>query len=154
MGVYGIPPIRYLRKSTALLAGIILAFVVHRTLAEFGDEPKRSVLPVPPVAVKSELCRNIVGGAPFGIDSSFTARRMRVYVVSSWKGRLSVGDDTLHHVWYREGEKVRSDACLPDVEPCISSLEPELLAPGAWSVDLVNGRRLLSSRQFLVQDEP
>lgn len=145
----GLPPLRYLRKSTALLALIFLIFFVHRVLVEMrGAELAPPVEPTP--LAQSVLCRNIVGGAPFGADSVFFAGRNRVYVVSKWTDRSWGKTDSLRHLWYRGGDVVLSEGCRKEPGYCSSSLAPEQLTAGDWSVDLVWGTRLLSSRQFRV----
>ena len=37
-----------------------------------------------------------------------------------------------------------------DSDACITEISPTLLKPGEWSVDLVSGRRLLYSQQFVI----
>jgi hypothetical protein len=34
---------------------------------------------------------------------------------------------------------------------CLTTIVPNLLKPGEWSVDLVAGRKLLATRQFIVE---
>lgn len=146
----GIPPLRYLRKSTALLALIFSVFFIHRLLVGFVGSPAVTGADSMPPLAQSVICRNIVNGSPFGVDSVFMAGRTRVYVVSSWKSHSLGMGDTLRHIWYKNGDVIQSEDCGQVEDVCASSAAPEILLPGDWSVDLVLGRRLLSSRQFRV----
>lgn len=136
-----------------MLACIFVFFLIHRFSVGWRVNV---LLPVSDTTIpqaQSVVCRNIVGGAPFGVDSVFDALRTRVYVVSTWKNRNVGASDSLYHAWYRGGDLVSKELCPLAQGRCASSISPEQLRPGDWSVDFVHGRRLLSTRQFRVQSD-
>lgn len=145
-----LPSFQHLRKSTATLGLVLLAFVAHRLVVGFRPASQTAAVAEAPSPARSIVCRNIVGGEPFGIDSLFETKRNRVYVVSYWNPRELVRSDSLIHRWYLGGKAVLVESCAAEKGWCASSISPDLLEKGEWSVDLVQGRHLLSSRQFLV----
>lgn len=145
-----LPSFQHLRKSTATLGIVLLAFVAHRLVVGFRPASPSAFAVVASSQARSVVCRNIVGGEPFGVDSLFETRRNRVYVVSYWNPRELVRTDSLTHRWYLGGRVIQDESCAAEQGWCASSISPELLEKGEWSVDLVQGRHLLSSRQFLV----
>lgn len=88
------------------------------------------------------FCRGFVDNAIFGLDSEFIANRERVFAVV--KGTSNA---PLELVWYAGGQEKARMSC-PSSLSCQASLGPDTLQVGNWSVDLVRGRTLITSRQF------
>ena len=142
---------RQLRKTTALLVVVFLSFAVHRTVSFFSsdevkveDEATAAELEV----AESVVCHNIVGGAAFGIDSVFS-ENTRLYFYSV----LEKSDSTKKylHKWFNGLDTVMVQPCTRTGNICLSSINPQQLKPGEWSVALVDGGHILNSRQFLVE---
>lgn len=144
-------PARYqnLRKSTLFIIFFVLFFVVFQLAGSLREKGKYTeTLPEMKTSApraKMEICGNIVDGKPFGVDSIFPALRARVFAYTKIAEPV---DRKL--IWYYEADSVFSDVCDAEEEVCISSLAPEVLQVGLWSVDLMSGNQLLASRQFSV----
>ena len=97
------------------------------------------------------VCRHIVKETPFGADSIFE-EGSRLYFYTTISSSLKNGGDTLKHVWYHGMDTVQVLPCSlkKDSEACITEISPTLLKPGEWSVDLILGRKLLYSQQFVI----
>lgn len=144
---------RQLRKTSAIFLLIVLVFLVQRTVSFFSDfkeEPAQEVVDKieKPASV---ICHNIVGGAAFGADSVF-GKAMRLYYYSVLDD--SVPDSALlEHRWFFGVDTVSVQPCERSGLVCISSISPDYLKAGSWSVDLAMGRKILDSRQFFVETE-
>lgn len=148
-----LPPFRYLRKTTLLILVVFFCFIVHWiwtliVAEESADEFSKIKLEKPRYSV---VCRNIVGGSPFGVDSVFPLHTRLYYFSEVPHMAWSVPDRRIRHIWYHGGDTVLSVRCTLADSTCESSISPQQLFPGEWSVDAVEGRRLLSSRQFKVE---
>ncbi len=99
---------------------------------------------------QSVVCSHIVNGSPFGVDSVFE-EGMRLYYYSTVSSALQLGDDSLMHIWFNGADTVQKLACDMSQDVCLTTIVPNLLKPGEWSVDLVAGRKLLATRQFIVE---
>lgn len=163
------PPLRNLRKTTVLVLVVFLGFFVHRFISFWIEDHA-----VPDVAetelspAQSVVCRNVVRGTPFGVDSVFE-ENTRLYFYSTISNAMLYSAETLRHVWFwgtdtiqvlpceikvAESHKVideQSDAPQTDISACHTEISPKLLKPGEWSVDLIAGRKLLSSKQFVIE---
>ena len=150
----GLPPIRYIRKTTLVFLVVFLCFIAHRIFVSVNESESKKV------NLKSEdsqatynvVCRNIVGGLPFGVDSVFQVHT-RLHYYSEvpkllWDAPV---ERKIKHIWFNGADTVQQVLCTLADSTCESSIAPLLLAPGEWSVDAVEGRRLLSSRQFKVE---
>ena len=145
------PPLRNLRKTTIVVAVVFLGFLAHRVLvAYWGDEKIRDYAEAELTLAQSVVCSHIVNGSPFGVDSVFE-EGMRLYYYSTVSSALQLKDDTLMHVWFNGADTVQKLACDMTQDVCLTTIVPSLLKAGEWSVDLVAGRRLLSTRQFIVE---
>ena len=145
------PPLRNLRKTTIVVLAVFLGFLVHRiVVAYFGDVAFRDSAEAELSLAQSVVCSHIVNGSPFGVDSVFE-EGMRLYYYSTVSSAVQLGDDTLMHVWFNGADTVQKLACNMTQDVCLTTIVPALLKPGEWSVDLVAGRRLLSTRQFVVE---
>ncbi|HSQ42918.1 MAG TPA: hypothetical protein VLM37_11625 [Fibrobacteraceae bacterium] len=137
------------RKSAWLALALVLVILVHHGEQVLRQHP---VPKAPPAKggtnpVTLVFARDLVNGRPFSIDSEFVAGRDRVHAYAEIPGRVS-----RELVWYRGGDPVAHIRCA--VAPvCQGSLPPDSLSPGDWSVDLVEGRTLLASRQFRMISE-
>ena len=95
-------------------------------------------------------------GTPFGVDSLFE-ENIRLYFYSTVSDVKSFSLDTLKHVWFQGLDTIQVEICMvvdskqSGVASCHTEISPKLLKPGEWSVDLVAGRKLLSSRQFRIE---
>ncbi len=149
----GLPPLRYLRKTTLVLLVVFLCFIVHCVYVALDDsegaQADGSVSESK--TLSSVVCRNIVGGAPFGVDSVFPVHTRLYYYAELPTFAWDVPDRKVLHVWYHGADTVQKSHCAISKSSCESSLAPQLLVPGEWSVDAVEGRKLLSSRQFRVE---
>lgn len=149
----GLPPFRYLRKTTIVFLVVFLCFIVHCVyvaVAKPVPEPENSDasdLKIP----YSVVCRNIVGGAPFGVDSVFPPHTRLHYYSELPKLAWDVPGRHVLHIWYNGADTVQKALCTLSDGACESSIAPRLLVAGDWSVDAVEGRKLLSSRQFRVE---
>ena len=115
-----------------------------------GDEKIRDYAEAELSLAQSVVCSHIVNGSPFGVDSSFE-EGMRLYYYSTVSSALQLKDDTLMHIWFNGADTVQKLACDMTQDVCLTTIAPALLKAGEWSVDLVAGRRLLSTRQFIVE---
>ena len=115
-----------------------------------GDEKIRDYAEAELSLAQSVVCSHIVNGSPFGVDSSFE-EGMRLYYYSTVSSALQLKDDTLMHIWFNGADTVQKLACDMTQDVCLTTIAPTLLKAGEWSVDLVAGRRLLSTRQFIVE---
>ena len=148
----GIPPLRNIRKTTVILVVVLLAFMVHRTVAYLSTEDSiRDAGNTELSLAQGTVCRHIVKETPFGADSIFE-EGSRLYFYTTISSSLKNGGDTLKHVWYHGMDTVQVLPCSlkKDSEACITEISPTLLKPGEWSVDLILGRKLLYSQQFVI----
>ena len=148
----GIPPLRNIRKTTVILVVVLLAFLVHRTVAYLSTEDSiRDAGNTELSLAQGTVCRHIVKETPFGADSVFE-EGSRLYFYTTISSSLKNGGDTLKHVWYHGMDTVQVLPCSQkkDSEACITEISPTLLKPGEWSVDLILGRKLLYSQQFAI----
>ncbi len=148
----GIPPLRNIRKTTVILAAVLLAFLVHRTVAYLStDDSIKDAGNTELSLAQGTVCRHIVKETPFGADSVFE-EGSRLYFYTTVSSALKDREDTLWHVWYHGMDTVQVLPCnlKKDSEACITEILPALLKPGEWSVDLVSGRKLLYSQQFAI----
>ena len=165
----GIPPLRNLRKTTIVVALVFLAFFVHRFVTFWMDDTSLQTFSGAELTpAQSVVCRDVVRGTPFGVDSVFE-ETTRLYFYSTISNVIHVSKDSLKHIWFlgtdtiqtlpceikstdnRKGIDNRSESSQPEFSVCHTEISPKLLKPGEWSVDLVAGRKLLSSRQFMIK---
>ena len=149
----GLPPLRNIRKTTAILLVVLLAFLTHRVVvALIKDETIKDVGNTELSLAQGTVCRHIVKEPPFGADSIFE-EGSRLYFYTTISSSLKNRKDTLWHVWYHGMDTVQVLPCnlKNDAEACFTEILPKQLTPGEWSVDLVLGRRLLYSRQFVIE---
>jgi hypothetical protein len=166
--VAGIPPLRNLRKTTVLVLAVFAAFFVHRFIDIWiedhavDDSVETELSPA-----QSVVCRNVVRGTPFGVDSVFD-ETTRLYFYSTISNTAQFAKDTLKHIWFmgtdtiqvlpcevksadsRMGIESKNESSQSELGVCHTEISPKLLKPGEWSVDLVAGRKLLSSKQFMI----
>ncbi len=150
----GLPPIRYIRKTTLFFLVVFLCFIAHRIFVSVNDlEAKKAhQTDKDSKAAYSVVCRNIVGGLPFGVDSVFQVHTRLHYYSAVPKLLWDVPvERKIKHIWFNGADTVQQVFCVMADTTCESSIAPVLLAPGEWSVDAVEGRRLLASRQFKVE---
>ena len=146
-----LPPLRNLRKTTILVIVVFLGFLVHRIVAaNWGGLAIRDSAEAELSLAQSVVCSHIVNGSPFGVDSTFE-EGTRLYYYTIVSSALQLKDDTLKHIWFNGADTVQKLACNMTQDVCLTTIVPTLLKPGEWSVDLVAGRRLLSTRQFIVE---
>lgn len=149
----GLPPLRYLRKTTIVFLVVFLCFIAHCAYvalakpARVSESSHASDSKIP----YSVVCGNIVGGAPFGVDSVFPPHMRLHYYSELPKLAWDVPGRKVLHIWYNGADTVQKVACTLSDSACESSIAPKLLVSGEWSVDAVEGRKLLSSRQFRVE---
>lgn len=139
-----------IRKTAWIAVLLLLLFSLHKTWQTASQ--------VKPVAVQANsdsiaiqatdleaivFCRGIVDQKTFSIDSEFIDGRDRVYAVVNTRNFAL----PTKLVWYWGGVEVSRMECPPQ-EQCISSLGPDSLSVGNWSVDWIQGKRLLASKQF------
>ena len=165
----GIPPLRNLRKTTILVLFVFFAFFVHRFVNFWIEDHAVDEFAETELSpAQSVVCRNVVRGTPFGVDSVFD-ETTRLYFYSTISNVIHVSKDSLKHIWFlgtdtiqtlpceikstdnRKGIDNRSESSQPEFSVCHTEISPKLLKPGEWSVDLVAGRKLLSSRQFMIK---
>ena len=150
----GLPPIRYIRKMTLFFLVFFLCFIAYLIFVSVNDlEAKKAhQTDKDSKAAYSVVCRNIVGGLPFGVDSVFQVHTRLHYYSAVPKLLWDVPvERKIKHIWFNGADTVQQVFCVMADTTCESSIAPVLLAPGEWSVDAVEGRRLLSSRQFKVE---
>ena len=99
---------------------------------------------------QSVVCSHIVNGSPFGVDSVFE-EGTRLYYYSMVSSSAQLAGDTLMHIWFNGLDTVQKSVCSLTQDICHTTIVPSMLKPGEWSVDLVAGRKLLSTRQFIVE---
>ncbi|HOG68251.1 MAG TPA: hypothetical protein PLT31_04095 [Fibrobacteraceae bacterium] len=153
----GIPPLRYLRKTTLIIAVVFFSFFVHRIYvslkSDFVEPVVETVSLLSPE--QSVVCRNIVDGAPFGVDSIFE-ENTRLYFHSHLpieKEGSSIDSVPFKQIWFIGLDTMLVSNCKEQENICVSSIAPNLLRAGEWSVDLVQGRKLWTSRQFKVESK-
>ena len=145
------PPLRNLRKTTVLVIAVFLGFLIHWILvANWGRETIRDSAEAELSLAQSVVCSHIVNGSPFGVDSVFE-EGMRLYYYSTVSSALQLKDDTLMHIWFNGADTVQKLACDIAQDVCLTTIAPAMLKAGEWSVDLVAGRKLLSTRQFIIE---
>lgn len=145
------PPLRNLRKTTVLVIAVFWGFLVHWLIAaNWGRETIRDSTEAELSLAQSVVCSHIVNGSPFGVDSVFE-EGMRLYYYSTVSSALQLKEDTLMHVWFNGADTVQKLVCDVTQDVCLTTIAPAMLKPGEWSVDLVAGRKLLSTRQFVVE---
>jgi len=152
--VQGLSPIRYIRKTTLVFLVVFLCFIAHRIYVSVNDleSKKVNLTHEDSLATFNVVCRNIVGGLPFGVDSVFQVHTRLHYYSEVPKLLWDVPvERKIKHIWFNGADTVQQVFCTLSDSTCESSIAPLLLAPGEWSVDAVEGRRLLSSRQFKVE---
>lgn len=150
----GLPPVRYIRKTTLVFLVVFLCFIAHRIYVSVNDleSKKVNLTHEDSLATFNVVCRNIVGGLPFGVDSVFQVHTRLHYYSEVPKLLWDVPvKRKIKHIWFNGADTVQQVFCTLSDSTCESSIAPLLLAPGEWSVDAVEGRRLLSSRQFKVE---
>ncbi len=164
----GIPPLRNLRKTTVLVMAVFLAFFAHRIIYIWiEDHAISDVAETELSPAQSVVCRNVVRGTPFGVDSVFE-ENTRLYFYSTISNVSQVSKDSLVHIWFwgtdtiqilpceikiadnRKGLEGKTENVQSEFSVCHTEISPALLKPGEWSVDLVAGRKLLSSKQFMI----
>ena len=147
------PPLRYIRKTTLIFLVVFLSFIGHRIFVSFSamenQQRKEEIKKSSPLY--SVICRNIVGGSPFGVDSVFPLHTRLHYYAELPKRAWAVPDGKIVHVWFNGADTVQKVVCTLAENACESSIAPQKLVPGDWSLDAVSGRKLLSSRQFKVE---
>lgn len=150
----GLPPVRYIRKTTLVFLVVFLCFIAHRLYVSVNDleSKKVNLTHEDSLVTFNVVCRNIVGGLPFGVDSVFQVHTRLHYYSEVPKLLWDVPvERKIKHIWFNGADTVQQVFCTLSDSTCESSIAPLLLAPGEWSVDAVEGRRLLSSRQFKVE---
>ncbi|MCQ2092437.1 MAG: hypothetical protein MJY85_07130 [Fibrobacter sp.] len=145
-----LPPLRNLRKTTIVVVAVFLGFLIHRIIVvALGNATVQETVETELTLAQSVVCSHIVNGTPFGVDSVFE-EGTRLYYYSTVSS-AALGSDTLMHIWFNGADTVQKSACKMSLDICLTTLVPNLLKPGEWSVDLVMGHKLLSTRQFLVE---
>ena len=163
-----IPPLRNLRKTTAVVVLVFFAFFVHRFVSVWMDDSSlQNFYGADLTPSQSVVCRDVVRGTPFGVDSVFE-ENTRLYFYSTISNAMRYSSDTLLHIWFWGTDTIQKERCLIKTEDirkgiegkesaqsgigvCHTEISPKLLKPGEWSVDLVAGRKLLSSKQFRIE---
>ena len=148
-----LPPLRYIRKTTLVFLVVFLCFIAHRIFVSVSgmEQFQHATKDEKKTPIFSVVCRNIVGGAPFGVDSIFPVHTRLHFYSELPKLSWDIPQNTIRHVWYNGADTVQIVYCTMLEDACESSIAPKNLGPGEWSVDAVNGRKLLSSRQFKVE---
>lgn len=146
-----LPPLRNLRKTTIIVLAVFLGFLLHRIIIfAIGHDDVQESSETELTLAQSVVCSHIVNGTPFGVDSVFE-EGSRLYFYSTVSSAVQLDGDTLMHVWYNGADTVLKTACKISQDVCLSSIVPNLTKKGEWSVDLIAGRKLLSTRQFVVE---
>ena len=164
----GIPPLRNLRKTTIVVVLVFLVFFGHRIVSFWMDDASlQSFSGAELSPSQSVVCRDVVRGTPFGADTVFE-ENTRLYFYSTISNPARYSSDTLLHIWYWGTDTIQTVRCIikateyhkgiedkefsqSGIGVCHTEISPKLLKPGEWSVDLVAGRKLLSSRQFRIE---
>jgi hypothetical protein len=144
--------IRQFRKTTLILLTLFLVFLFQVSFKGLSRHQGDSAIDAMQLTTLNNnsfvICRNIVNGEPFGLDSIFYANQNRVYFYSELPPDSS---GEINHVWFRELDTILKSNCPATESKCISSIMPGLLDSGLWSVDIVKGKKLIASKQFYVQ---
>lgn len=166
----GIPPLRDLRKTTAVVVIVFFGFFVHRFIDFWMDDASvQNFTGTELTPAQSVVCRDVVRGTPFGVDSVFE-ENTRLYFYSTITNVSRYMGDTLLHIWYWGTDTVQTEPCVAHstgirkdldsrenvqsgLSVCHTEISPKLLKPGEWGVDLVAGRKLLSSKQFRIESD-
>lgn len=144
-------PLRNLRKTTVLVIVVFFSFLVHRLVVLYmGNETIKDYADAELTLAQSVVCSHIVNGSPFGVDSVFE-EGTRLYYYSTVSASALSDTDTLIHVWFNGADTVQKSICSVAQDICHTTIVPSLLQPGEWSVDLIVGRKLLSTQQFKVE---
>ena len=107
----GIPPLRNIRKTTVILVAVLLAFLVHRTVAYLStDDSIKDAGNTELSLAQGTVCRHIVKETPFGADSVFE-EGSRLYFYTTISSALKDREDTLWHVWYHGMDTVQVLPC-------------------------------------------
>ncbi len=146
-----LPPLKALRKTTVFAIVVFLSFFLHRFVIFFFSDDENIVdYSASQLSLaNSDVCRHIVNGSPFGVDSVFE-EGARLHVFSTIANAEQYENVMLMHIWYLGLDTINMDPCNLLGDVCESMVPPDMVKPGEWSVDLVAGKRLLSSRQFVV----
>lgn len=146
-----LPPLRYLRKTTLLMAVVLFSFLSHRVYVSFNQSffSEDRALASVKKKVNGVICRNIIEDEPFGVDSVFQ-ENTRLYFYAQFQDTLLLHTSPVLQVWYLGADTILSKACVFKDGVCISSIRPDLLKAGKWSVDLVQEKKLWLSLEFLV----
>ncbi len=148
-----LPPLRNLRKTTIIVIAVFLGFLIHRlVIIALGSTTVQETVETELTLAQSVVCSHIVNGTPFGVDSVF-GEGTRLYYYSVVSSAAQLGSDTLMHIWFNGADTVQKSACNMSQDVCLTTIVPNLLKPGEWSVDLVVGHKLLSTRQFVVEPD-
>ena len=146
----GMPPLRYIRKTTLVVIIVVLGFLVRRVVDMLTvKDDVQDVAEAELSLTQSVVCRHIVSGSPFGLDSVFE-EGIRLYFYATISDIKSFSDDTLKTVWFRGLDTIQSVPCTLNGDVCFTMIAPTLLKQGEWSVDLIAGQKLVSSRQFRI----
>ncbi len=139
--------------TSVFLTALFLLFIAHRlfSLVDWDQKPKTGSAPVPAPA-SGVICANIVNKMPFGVDSVFQGNS-RLYFYTTLDHYAPEYPDSLRHLWYYGDGLIQEVPCHLSENRCISSIAPELLLNGEWSVDFVSGHKLLTNRQFRIDAE-
>ncbi len=137
-----------IRKTAWIAVLLLLLFSLHKTWQTAAQvEPEHTQAKTANIRAPGldsiVFCRGIVDQKTFSIDSEFIDGRDRVYAVVNTR-RFATPTKL---VWYWGGTEVSRMECPPQGK-CISSLGPDSLSVGNWSVDWIQGKRLLASKQF------
>ena len=146
-----LPPLRNLRKTTIVVIGVLLFFLIYH-IATFAVKktPVQDTAQTELTKIESLVCSHIANGETFGVDSVFV-EGTRLYILSTINSNNFTDVDTLVHIWFNGVDTIQKSICTLSANNCHTSVDSKLVKPGNWSVDLVHGRKLLSSRQFLVE---
>lgn len=166
----GRPPLRNLRKTTIVVVLVFLVFFVHRFIDFWMDDSSlQNFYGAELSPAQSVVCRDVVRGTPFGVDTVFE-ENTRLYFYSTISNALRYANDTLLHIWFWGTDTIQKERCVlkadeirkgkdergssqSSLSVCHTEIAPKLLKPGEWSVDLVAGRKLLSSKQFRIESD-
>lgn len=146
-----LPPLKNLRKTTVLVLVVFLGFLVHRVVVLCSsDNIELDSYDTELSVAKSVVCSHIVNGSPFGVDSVFE-EGSRIYYYSTVLQMSVLGNDSIFQIWFYGLDTIQKHKCDLNKDVCYSSMSPDSLKVGEWSVDFVAGRRLLSTKQFIVE---
>jgi len=159
-----------LRKTTIVVLIVFLVFFGHRLVSFWMDDSSLHDLYAAELSpAQSVICRDVVRGTPFGVDSVFE-ENTRLYFYSTISNAANYSGDTLLHIWFWGLDTIQKVQCIlkeadhrkgidnrgslqSGIGVCHTGIAPKLLKPGEWSVDLVAGRKLLSSKQFRIESD-